>query len=254
MACDVLAVDRRLDGLRYSSSPNSWVTTTSSGRRPAARTSSARSTECRSGPPANPGAGPASTVWSMEPTSAASLYQIGRQVDLADTRRAEQEHGAPVRHGAQRLGDRLGRTDRLDDVGEAAHQHLTSVLRRPPARPTRPASSSKCAVVGVAEHDVVRAAAPRRPRPGGGDGPARSPGRSGRDPCSAASGASPMMPAPTTRTGSPSCGRGPHAGRDRRSRRARTGWRPGRARRRGAGGAWSRAPAPGRPIRRRDPG
>ena len=108
---------------RYSSSGNSWVTTTSSGRRPAARTSRARSTECRSGPPASPGAEPRSTVWSIEPTRAASLYQIGRQVDLADAGRAEQEHGAPVGHGPQRLGDRLRRPDRLDHVGEAAHQH-----------------------------------------------------------------------------------------------------------------------------------
>ena len=59
----------------------------------------------------------------MDPTRAASLYQTGVEIDLADAGGAQEEHGSSVGDGAQGLGDRSRCADSFHHVGEAAHQH-----------------------------------------------------------------------------------------------------------------------------------
>jgi hypothetical protein len=97
----------------------------------------------------------------MEPTSAASLYQIGvRSTSLipAAPSRSTVPRWATV---AQRLGDRLGRSDRLDHVGEATHQHDVGLAADDP-RPDEVGQLLEMAIVGFGPHHVIRPAQGRR--------------------------------------------------------------------------------------------
>ena len=85
--------------------------------------SRARSTEWRSGSPGQPGRGSGVHGVVDRAHQCGFLVPNRRQVDLAHPGGAEQQHGAAVCDGAQRLGYGLRRTDGFDDVGESAHEH-----------------------------------------------------------------------------------------------------------------------------------
>ena len=65
-----------------------------------------------------------------------------------------------------------GDPDRLDHVGEAAHQHLVP-LAADDAGAAQRRQLLPVPVVGVGEHDVVGPAGSWPPRPDAGGGPAR---------------------------------------------------------------------------------
>ena len=106
---------------------------------------------------------------------------------------------------SQGLGDRLRRAHRLDHVGEAAHQHDVGLA------PDHPGADQGGQLLEVGVRRGRSSPRGRRHRPAAasawwGCRASTVTGHRGKRPLSAATVASPMMPAPTTSTGSPSSG------------------------------------------------